>query len=367
LLERIKKIQYRSRRLRRHLRALARYWTPRRLVNLAVVESERLLGRDELKGRPYILIIDPLNTCNLKCPLCPTGTGNLPMKPGKMVGADFERFVDSIAPHTLKAMLYNWGEPFLHKEILDMIGACHKRRIATAISSNLNILPKAGAEGIVRSGLDDLIVSCDGISEETYKIYRKGGTLANVSENLRAIVAAKKALGSRTPNIEFQFLVFAPNEHEVPLVEEFGKSLGANEVRITFPYVDNETPDDIHYADNPELRKDKYRKPAPATPVAKPPSPFTPDADLDAAARHNPPPISCFWPWRSMVVNWNGDVDPCCYQNYHDSFGNVLKQPFNEVWNGPAYRYARRWITGKATNDAPMKIVCRGCGGYQPS
>jgi MoaA/NifB/PqqE/SkfB family radical SAM enzyme len=78
------------------------------------------------------------------------------MKPGKMKVDQFKSLIDEVAPHTFKLMMYNWGEPFIHKGILEMIGHAHSRRIATAVSSNLNVLPTAAAR---RSSAPALTIS----------------------------------------------------------------------------------------------------------------------------------------------------------------------------------------------------------------
>jgi MoaA/NifB/PqqE/SkfB family radical SAM enzyme len=71
-------------------------------------------------------------------------------------------------------ILYNRGEPFLHKDILSMIRYAHERRLATVISSNLTILPDGGGEAVVQSGLDDLVVSCDGLTQKPMRRIEEG-------------------------------------------------------------------------------------------------------------------------------------------------------------------------------------------------
>jgi len=358
IAQKIKTLQSKTWRVRRHFAALQRYATLKRLKNIAVVESERVMGREKLSGYPYMLIIDPLNVCNLKCPLCPTGRGELPLENGRMKFDRFENLIDQIAPHTLKIMLYNWGEPFLHKDILKFIRHAHDHRISTALSSNLNFLPKdGGAEGIVEAGLDDMIISCDGLSQKTYEKYRVGGNVKTVFQNMREVARAKKRLGKKNPVIEFQFLVFEHNEHEIPRVEKMARKYGADFVRIMPPFI-GENEAGIKPARDPEYRK-HYNPEDDLKPDV-----FVPDADLTALAEENKPPLSCFWPWRSMVINWNGEIDPCCFKNYHRQFGNVFETPFDQIWNSDVYRYSRRWITGKAENDPDYEIVCRGCSGY---
>ena len=349
-------------RLRRHIIALIKYATPFRLVNLLRLEAERISGRTRLKGRPYIIVIDPINVCNLKCPFCPTGYGGLPLKPGRMELDLYKMFIDQIARHTIKLILYNWGEPFLHKDILSMIRYAHRKRIATVISTNLNVMPTGGAEAIVKSGLDDLIISCDGLSQRTYEIYRRGGDLSRVVANLQSIAEAKSKLRSQSPVIEFQYLVFRHNEHEVGRVESFAKDRGADFVRICKPYLNMDS-EEVKPATNPAYVRNQYLD------ATKSQSPdldiFSPGADQEACVAENPPPLKCFWPWRSMVINWNGQVDPCCGKNYLSGFGNVFEAPFEKIWNGPLYRYARGWIKGRRKNDKRFLIVCRGCPGYE--
>ena len=350
-------------RIRRHLAALLRYGTPYRLWNLGLVELERLFRKRKLWGRPYILVIDPLNMCNLRCPFCPTGQGTLPLKPGRMPLERFIQLVDRLAPHVIKLILYNWGEPFLHKDILSMIRYAHRKRIATVISSNLNVLPEeGGGEAIVQSGLDDLIVSCDGLTQETYEIYRKGGKLERVINNLRDVAEAKRTLKSRTPVIEFQFLVFRHNEHEVDQVEEFARHQGADFARLAKPYL-NLSSQEIQPAQNPDFVRSQYL----AEEVTSDPrlDIFSPDADPEACAALHPPPLQCYWPWRALVINWNGQVDPCCGKNYRMPFGNIFEQSFPVIWNGPAYTDARDWIAGRKAEKEWPNIVCRGCGGYK--
>ena len=67
-------------RMSRHALSVIKHSTPRKLLNLAIVEMEYRLRRTEVRGHPYIIIVDPLNVCNLRCPLCPTGTGDLDRK-----------------------------------------------------------------------------------------------------------------------------------------------------------------------------------------------------------------------------------------------------------------------------------------------
>lgn len=361
----------------RHFTALRRYSSFRKLLNLLRVEWERLLGREKVKGLPYIVVLDPTNVCNLKCPVCPTTKGTLAQPSGR-IGVDaYRRFVDDISPHAYRLILYNWGEPFMHRQIIDLIRYAHHTRVSTMISTNLNILPREGAEALVESGLDDLVVSCDGLLQESYKRYRVGGHLDKVKKNMEAIRVAKRRLRRSNPHVEFQFLVFQHNEHEVELVEDFAHRLGADSVRVVRPAVDLDS-EDIRPAENPDWVRaeileqlklgESVHETTNSMPLATahlenhPEGPASPDTVPTHAALLDA--IDCYWPWRVLTSNWNGDIDPCCYHNQLGSFGNFFEQPLIELINNEKFRYARRRIAGRASGDGFDDVICKNCAGY---
>ena len=77
--------------------------------------------------------------------------------------------------------------------------------------------------------------------------------------------------------------------------------------------------------------------------------------------------FDCSWPWRAAVINWDGAVSPCCGSFApSEDLGNVLKQPFSEIWNGRSYRLARRSFTKPVAQvDALGNFRgCATCPGY---
>jgi len=127
------KLFHKRKRYLRHAVSLYRYGSFHKLRNLARVEWERLRQVEKVSGLPYVVVLDPTNVCNLKCPVCATPKGELTQPGGRISLDDFENFVDRIAPHTYRLILYNWGEPFLHRQIIHLIRHAHRRRISTSI------------------------------------------------------------------------------------------------------------------------------------------------------------------------------------------------------------------------------------------
>jgi MoaA/NifB/PqqE/SkfB family radical SAM enzyme len=166
----------------------SKYVTPKKLLNAIAVYLQYLLKTERIIGYPIKIYVDPASVCNLKCPLCPTGNGDKSRSKGFMKFEAFKKIIDEVKDYVIQVDLYNWGEPLLNKEIFKMVEYAHKLGIRTRISTNLTILSESAVENMINSGLDELIASIDGASEETYQKYRVGGSFEKVIENLKLIL-----------------------------------------------------------------------------------------------------------------------------------------------------------------------------------
>src|SRR5688500_14922933 len=86
----------------RHFAALLKHSGPRKAANVLLVESERIRRETKLRGKPYYYFIDPCNVCNLRCPLCPTGNGDIDRPRGMMKLNDFKVILDKISPYAVE-------------------------------------------------------------------------------------------------------------------------------------------------------------------------------------------------------------------------------------------------------------------------
>ena len=148
-----------------------------------------------------------------------------------MLQTDFFRnTIDQLYKDLCYLVFYFQGEPYLNPDFLDMVRYAANKKIYTATSTNAHYLTDENAKRTVESGLDRLIISIDGTTQEVYEQYRVGGRLDKVIEGAKNIVRWKKELKSRTPFIVFQFLVVRPNEHQIEAVKALGKSIGVDDV-----------------------------------------------------------------------------------------------------------------------------------------
>ncbi len=290
-------------------------------------------------GYPYMLQVEPTNACNLRCPLCPTGRGDLGRPPRHLKLAEFRGLVDDMERYLLLAILWDWGEPLLNRDLPAMARYAAERGIATVTSTNGHFLRDEGymAE-LLASGLSTLIVAVDSVSQESYDTYRKQGTLAEVRSGVEAIVALKRRTSSRT-RIVVRTVVMKQNEREIATTRAYARAVGADHfvVKTLNPACGSTSLDSEFVPDNPRYRRLAYR---------------------DGTLERIPSPEPCARVWRMANVFSNGDVAPCCY-DFGGSMrvGNITEQPFTEIWTGAAYRELRRTIhTEKDTVER-----CRQC------
>ena len=319
-----------------------RYFSWRKLFNMAAVEVQLQLNRKRVFGMPYEWEMDTTNICQLKCPLCHTGLGNIHRDKGVMSFEMYRKTIDEIKNHCVWMTLYSWGEPFLNKDIDKFIEYAHKAKIATIISTNLNKpLTAEMAEAIVRSGLDTMIVSLDGVTQEVYEQYRIAGHLDRVLANLRLIVETKRRLGSESPYLEWQFIVMKQNEHEVEAARELATEIGVNGIifkDVDFPWG----------MDDPALA-DKWLPAVDSRHIR--------EATFDRPYKEDGG--ACWRLWRSAVVNWDGGFAPCCYlTDKEQDFGDVSKETVGTIWNNERYTAARGLFKGETPSE---KIGCLDC------
>jgi MoaA/NifB/PqqE/SkfB family radical SAM enzyme len=329
----------------RHLLSVAQHGTPRKIANLARIEYERKRRRIALKGHPYLLIIDPCNYCNLRCPLCPTGLGTLG-RPQSMLSLDhFKQYFDPLADFLFEAYLHNWGESLLNKQVFDMIAYAQSRNVGTNLSSNLSDTTSEDLDRLIDSGLEYLVVSLDGTTADTYSKYRIRGKFDRVVENMHALIQRRNARGRRTPRVEWQFIVMKQNEHQVADAETLARKIGVDLLRfipVGMPY---DTPDRQAVADT-------------WYPVTVEGREHSPDVEQQFGQAHKPSP--CFYLYRTMVVNPDGGVAPCCVVYKKDSDFGQLPADVGALWNNDKYQSARALFSPRS---APRSVetICDGC------
>ncbi len=291
-------------------------------------------------GLPISISFEPTTSCNLRCPECPSGLRAF-TRPTGMLQQDFFRdTIDQLHRHLYYLVFYFQGEPYLNPGFLEMVKYAGDKGIYTATSTNAHYLTDENARKTVESGLDRLIISLDGTTQEIYQQYRVGGKLDKVLEGARNIVRWKKELKSRTPLVVFQFLVVKPNEHQIDEVKALGKEIGVDDVWLKTAQVYDYENDPNQLI--PTLDKySRYKKNEKGDYQFK-----------GSLANH------CWRAWHSPVITWDGLVVPCCFdKDAQHQLGNLKGKPFKEVWQDSDYKSFRsKLLAGRANID-----ICANC------
>ncbi len=299
----------------------------------------RMVNKPVQWGTPISISVEPTTSCNLRCPECPSGLRSFSRATGMLDLNFYKKTIDEISDELLYLILYFQGEPYLNKNLFDIIKYASSKKIYTATSTNAHYLNDENAKQTVESGLDRLIISIDGTTQDVYEQYRIGGKLDKVLEGAKNIVAWKKKLKSKTPHTIFQFLVVKPNQHQIEEVKKLAAEIGIDEVAFkTAQVYEYENGNDLI----PTLDKySRYKKQSDGTFSIK-----------NKLLNH------CWKLWHSCVITWDGKIVPCCFdKDATHQLGDLHQKTFKEIWQGDSYNSFRTALL-KSRNQID---ICTNC------
>lgn len=318
--------------------------TFRRFINgskvLASFYMSRLLNKHIQWGFPVSVAFEPTTSCNLRCPECPSGLRQFSRPTGMLQNDFFKQTIDDIHKELIYLIFYFQGEPYLNTDFLTMVKYASSKRIYTATSTNAHYLSDKTAKKTVESGLDRLIISIDGTTQDVYEQYRVGGQLEKVLEGAKNIMKWKKKLKSKTPFVFFQFLVVKPNEHQIEDIKRLAKQVGVDEVRFKTAQIYEYETDPNNLI--PTINKfSRYNKNADGTYSAK-----------------NKLANRCWKMQHANVITWDGLVVPCCFdKDAKHQLGDLKKQSFKEIWQNKNYKQFRNDLMKSRKNID----ICANC------
>jgi radical SAM protein with 4Fe4S-binding SPASM domain len=290
-------------------------------------------------GSPIAISVEPTTSCNLRCPECPSGLRAFTRPTGMLKKNFFKETIDQLHRELFYLTFYFQGEPYLNPEFLEMVQYAHAKKIYTTTSTNAHYLNEENAKKTIESGLDRLIISIDGTTQEVYQQYRIGGKLNKVLEGARNIVRYKNEMKSKTPFVIFQFLVVKPNEHQIEDVKNLAKEIGVDDVWFkTAQVYDYEN--DPHQLIPVNEKYSRYKK-------------VNGHYEFKNAMSNH-----CWRLWHAPVITWDGLVVPCCFdKDAQHQLGDLKQKSFKEIWNDKDYVNFRRQLSKSRKNID----ICANC------
>jgi pyrroloquinoline quinone biosynthesis protein E len=336
-------------------RAAERLRHPGRLVNWLRARSERRRRPDSLHSFPIGIDLEPTTRCNLRCRACQRSEGygaGEDLTVGRV-----ERILDQL-PQLEQIKLQGIGEPLLHEQFFDLVRRARRRHIRVSSITNGTTLDVAShRQGILVSGLDELLVSIDGATPATHARWRGGSDLDQIVFGLRRLVDLRGR--ARAPRLGIWCVGNPDNLAELRALVELAAAVGVDKL--------------IYQTEMTSWGKIEWRDRL--TPVRLDPQSIEAARQIEEArvqARRLRFPLTiytgnrfsadrpCFWPWESCFISAGGYVTRCCVASdpglHH--FGRIDEMDFSAIWNSSDYLDLRR-----AIRENHIPSLCRDCYG----
>ena len=324
--------------------ARAIYRRPRGYRNFLLSTISQMIGSTRAYGHPVSITIEPVNICNLRCPVCETGANILVRKPQMMTYEEFIKIIDKVGPGANHVMFYYMGETFLNKDVYRMIRHARDMKLYVTTCTNGDVVDP---ERLYESGINLVSFQIGGVKQETHSAYRINSNLSRVMDNLSRYLEMIRLRG-RNPGehqVELGFIVMRHNEGEIEEFLKMADKIGVDRKNIINPCVrtPQQARDFLPKSDAYWIyEREKFEKGG------------------CLYAKKNYPKNSCPWLYYSITIQVDGNVVPCCRDPHgRHIVGNLLEQSLEEVWNGPKLRAFRQAVF---SNQASMDI-CQLCPG----
>lgn len=315
---------------------------------------------------PLFVQIEPTTHCNLSCVMCEFSSTK--SKGRNMTFEQFRSVIDSVWASDSrvikgllpKAMLFDLtgiGEPLMNSDFLKMLGYLKEKKVSVTFADNFTMMRPDVARRIIPM-VDQIFVSFDGATKETYERIRKGAKFETVVENIKAFARMRNESGRKRPRIAVRYLVTSENCSEMPGMVRLAKGMGVD--LVSFSKINTSKDTRNLEVKEPDYRRFKEEAAKESRRLRLP---------LDFVPTRKMPLKWCKRPFNSMYVTVEGFVLPCCFINQGGRYdeatskhnmGNVFTQKPQDIWNSKKYREFRAMLS-KGRKPA----VCSDCYLYE--
>ncbi len=297
-----------------------------------------LAGRAKTTLAPVGLFqIELTNRCPMRCVMCPR-TEHMTRPHGDMEVALFTQIVAEYArvnperAAVRPVWLHHFGESLLHPAFDRCLTIAREHGVAAGLSVNPLMLTDATRERLLAARPAKLLCSLDGHDDASFEAIRGLPRAWERSrEQLLAFVRRKAELGVET-ELVVSMIDFGRNRESIERTRAFWSSQPGVDAFLAKPFTtwDGSAGDIRALADGPG----------------------------QGAVAGGPSWVHCDFPWDAMVVTWDGDVVPCCFDyDKKQPLGSLREQSLVEIWNGPAMQALRsEFLDNRVVNP-----LCRAC------
>lgn len=332
------------------------------------------------------VIVEPTSRCNLNCRTCVRHSWDEPL--GSMSWPTYESLLGGLrqVPTLRTIAFWGIGEPLYHPDIAEMVRTAHDLGVRTELITNALLLDREKSEALILAGLDKLVVSVDGASDEAQADVRSGASLEQVRRNVRGLHAVREKLLRDNPEIAIEFVAMRRNLHELPSLRRLAYELEARSIIITgvLPYTPELAEETLYgykagtiggtrASWEPEivlpLMDTRQEVLEPVVRLLE----HTSTLSRAMKGRRGASGYCRFVAEGTAAVTWTGDVSPCVglmhsYSAYvhglerritRYDLGNVAEEAIGRIWESGEYRDFRKRVLD--FDFAP----CTDCGGCE--
>lgn len=298
---------------------------------------------------PTHVQIEVTTYCNQDCLSC--GRRDIIHQPKHMRFKQFKKIYDEIKPVNIN--LSGLGEPLLNPDIFDMIKYCRQHQsivnFPTNLTLNENIILK-----LIDTQINQIKVSIDAFSRDTYLIVRQSDKLNIVKRNIELINQIKKERKLDLPELRLNYAFQKANMHELLDIIDYAYENNIATIYVqdlNYFSVESYKPDlcgfnrtDLeNLLAEAERRAQDYGIKTNIRNWQRNMSAFynktLPKEDYEENDKH------CTFPWVSVFIDVDGNVKPCpvfVWDKHANHLGNCLETDFKSIWRGQPYQTLRQ-------------------------
>lgn len=255
---------------------------------------------------PTMVNIEPTNKCNLKCIMCPRD--EMERNLGVMDLDTFKKVIDQcVQTGVTQITLNGYGEPFIAKQVFEMIAYTMQTPLKLKINTNGHYLNSTNIEKLLAQPPHHLSISMDGATRETYEKVRINGKFDRLMTNLNNLLEAREKLQDHPMKITLQIIRMDETEQEI---EDFINQWKDRVDEISIPNIHNWGG---LYEESGNLSKMDVKR------------------------------VPCKELWRTMMVFQDGSTSICCavFDN-NMNMGNIKDKHLSEIWRSEEYNQLRQ-------------------------
>ncbi len=303
---------------------------------------------------PSYIEIEVTTKCNLKCIICEHTYWNEPNR--DMSFEQFKGIIDQF-PRLKWIGLTGIGESFINKDFIKMLRYVKSKDIIVELYDSFYFINEKVAQELIEIEIDNIFVSFDAATKETYEKIRVGSDFDIVMNNIKKFIQIKKAMNSYFPRFNFHYIVNKLNYQEVlEYIDLINTLTYAEEANIQFTQMLHsfKEVENLFIQIPPELIKEVEQK---AKQLG-----INISWNLDTPQIK--PPINECIEWTMPFIFVTGHIIPCCSGNEagHRNFqketalGNVSEQNFKKIWKSERYTTFRKMLC-----EGKIPLQCKNC------